>query len=216
MALIQNTHDSHVIGYPGWDNTLAMLSMNLFRPGISKDVRKFCKCCDVCGRSHVWSEQKKGFLRPLPMPDKFNSELAIDFMRSLPAKTVSVPRYMMVGVDRLKRGMAIEEMTAMRAEDCTKVFLKLRFRCHGFPKHITSDRGSNWVGDFWRELCNLTEINQRLLIAFHPQTDGATKRMNQEILAYLGAFITYSQFNWTELLLSAISALNDNHEQNLE
>ena len=55
---------------------------------------------------------------------------------------------MMVVVDRLKGGVAIEEMTSMKAEDCAKVFLKLHVRYHGFPNYITSDRGSNWVGDF--------------------------------------------------------------------
>lgn len=103
------------------------------------------------------------------MPDRFNSELAIDFMTDLPAKTVKDPRYMMVVVDRLKGSVAIEDMTTMKGEECAKVFLKLHFRYHGFPQHITSDRGSNWVGDFWKELCRLTGINQRLSTAFHPQ-----------------------------------------------
>ncbi|KAI0993370.1 hypothetical protein K3495_g14814, partial [Podosphaera aphanis] len=187
-ALIHQTHDSHITGHPGRDSTLAILSRNFFWPGISKSVRRFCRNCDVCGRTHVWRERQKGLLRPLPIPDRFNSELGIDFMTDLPAKSTSDPRYMMVVVDRLKGSVALEEMTSMKAEDCAKVFLKLHVRHHGFPLHITSDRGSNWVGDFWRELCRQTGVKQRLSTAFHPQTDGATERMNQEILAYLRAF----------------------------
>ncbi|KAI0992594.1 hypothetical protein K3495_g15591 [Podosphaera aphanis] len=115
----------------------------------------------------------------------------------------------MVIVDRLKGSVAIEEMHTMKAEDCARVFLKLHFRYHGFPTHITSDRGSNWVGDFWRELCRQTGMKQRLSTAFHPQTDGATERMNQEILAYLRAYVTYTQFDWRELLPCAMLALNN-------
>ena len=208
-ALIQNTHDSYLTGHPGRDSTLAILNRNFFWPGISKAVRQFCRNCDVCGRSHVWRERKKGLLRPLPVPDRYNSELAIDFMTDLPAKTANDPRFMMVVVDRLKGSVAIEEMKSMKAEDCAKIFLKLHFRYHGFPKYLTSDRGSNWVGDFWRELCRLTGIQQRLSTAFHPQTDGATERMNQEILAYLRAFVTYTQFDWKDLLPCAMLALNN-------
>ncbi|KAI0994130.1 hypothetical protein K3495_g14053 [Podosphaera aphanis] len=164
---------------------------------------------DVCGRSHVWREQKKGLLRPLPIPDRFNSEIGIDFMTDLPARTIDDARYMMVVVDRLKKSVALEEMTSMKAEDCAKVFLKLHVRHHGFPVHITSDRGSNWAGDFWTELCRLTGMKQRLSTAFHPQTDGATERMNQEILAYLRSFVTYTQFDWKDLLPCAMLAINN-------
>lgn len=208
-ALIQQTHDSYVTGHPGRDSTLAIISRNFFWPGISKAIRRFCKNCDVCGRSHVWRERKRGLLRPLPIPDRFHSELGIDFMTDLPAKSAEDPRYLMVIVDRLKRSVALEEMTTMKAEDCAKVFPKLHFRHHGLPRFITSDRGSNWVGDFWRELCRLTNVKQRLSTAFHPQTDGATERMNQEILAYLRAFITYTQFDWKDLLPCAMLAINN-------
>ena len=208
-ALIQQTHDSHITGHPGRDSTLSILSRNFFWPGISKAVRQFCRNCDVCGRSHVWRETRKGLLHPLPIPDRFHSELSIDFMTELPAKTKEDPRYMMVVVDRLTGSVEIEAMTTMKAEDCAKVFMKLHVRHHGFPTHITSDRGTNWVGDFWKELCRQTGMTQRLSTAFHPQTDGATERMNQEILAYLRAFITYTQFDWKDLLACAMLAINN-------
>ncbi|KAI0996566.1 hypothetical protein K3495_g11617 [Podosphaera aphanis] len=208
-ALIQQTHDSQVTGHPGRDSTLAILGRNFFWPGISKCVRRFCRNCDVCGRSHVWRESKKGLLRPLPVPDRFNCELGMDFMTDLPAKTSNEPRYLMVVVDRLKGSVALEDMTSMKAEHCASVFLRLHVRHHGFPNYITSDRGSNWVGDFWTELCRLTGVKQRLSTAFHPQTDGATERMNQEVLGYLRAFITYAQFDWKDLLPCAMLAINN-------
>ncbi|KAI0996390.1 hypothetical protein K3495_g11790, partial [Podosphaera aphanis] len=52
-------------------------------------------------------------------------------------------------------------------------------------------------------------MKQRLSTAFHSQTDGATERMNQEILAYLRAYVTYTQFDWKELLPCAMLALNN-------
>ena len=39
--LIQKTHDSHVTGHPGRNNTLAILSRSFFWPGMSVMVRKF-------------------------------------------------------------------------------------------------------------------------------------------------------------------------------
>lgn len=83
-------------------------------------------------------------------------------------------------------------MDSMSAQACAEKFIQCHYRHHGFLSSLTSDRGTNWVGDFWTHLCKLVKIEQRLSTAFHPQTDGSTERMNQEVLAYLRAFISYS------------------------
>lgn len=98
-ALIQKTHDSYITGHPGRDSTYAILSRNYFWPGASLMVRIFCRNCDVCGRSHVWRERKKGLLLPLPIPDCFHSELSIDFMTDLPAQSKNDPRFLMAITD---------------------------------------------------------------------------------------------------------------------
>ena len=88
------------------------------------------------------------------------------------------PRYLMVITDRLSKEITLEAMNSMSAEACAERFLQCFYRFHGFPRAITSDRGSNWVGDFWRRLCERAGIEQRLSTAFHPETDGATERAN--------------------------------------
>ena len=208
-TLIQNTHDSHLTGHPGRDSTLAILSRSFYWPGISKMVRIFCRNCSICGRSHVWRERKRGLLHPLPIPDRFHSELSIDFMTDLPAREKGDPRFLMVIKDRLTKGVTLEAMDTMKAEACAERFVQCHYRFHGFPSAITSDRGSNWVGDFWRHLCKLVDIEQRLSTAFHPETDGSTERANQEVIAYLRAFISYSQYEWKDLLPTAMLALNN-------
>lgn len=208
-ALIQKCHDSHVTGHPGRDSTLTFVSRNFYWPKMSTMVHQFCRNCDVCGRSHVWRTRRQGLLLPLPIPDRFHSELSIDFMTDLPAKNKGDPRYLMVITDRLLKSVTLEAMTSMEAENCAERFLTCHYRFHGFPKAITSDRGSNWVGDFWTALCKGANIEQRLSAAFHPETDGATERMNQEVLAYLRAFISFSQLEWSKMLPSAQLALNN-------
>lgn len=208
-ALIQKAHDSHITGHPGRDSTFAILRRDFHWPGMSQMVRRFCRNCDVCGRSHLWRERRKGLLRPLPVPDRFYSELSIDFMTELPQKTSEDPRYLMVICDRLLKSVTLEAMTTMDADRCAETFVQCHFRFHGFPRFITSDRGSNWTSDFWTRLCELVKIDRRLSTAFHPETDGTTERANQEVQAYLRAFVTYSQYDWPKLLPMAMLALNN-------
>ena len=45
--------------------------------------------------------------------------------------------------------------------------------------------------------------------AFHPQTDGQTKRVNQEVEIYLRAYVDHLQDDWAEWLATAEFALNN-------
>jgi hypothetical protein len=56
------------------------------------------------------------------------------------------------------------------------------------------------VSDVWRYFCKLLNIEQRLSTAYHPQTDGQTERMNQEIEKILRVFVNYAQDDWKDLL----------------
>jgi hypothetical protein len=60
-----------------------------------------------------------------------------------------------------------------------------------------------------KELCNALGIERNLSMAYHPQTDGQTERINQEIETYLQSFINYRQNDWVKWLLMAEFHYND-------
>ena len=68
---------------------------------------------------------------------------------------------------------------------------------------ITSDRGSLFTANFWKELTRELSIDRRLSTAYHPQTDGQTERVNATMEQYLRAYCNYQQDNWAELLTTA-------------
>lgn len=76
-------------------------------------MHKFCRNYNEYGRSQVWRELKMGLVYTLLMPDRSTTELAIDFMTDLLAKSTKSPGYLIVIVDRLKGNVAIEEMYTM-------------------------------------------------------------------------------------------------------
>lgn len=208
-ALIQRAHDSVLAGHPGRNGTMSMMSRRYYWPGMVRMVRRFVKNCDVCGRTKVWRDKKKGLLKPLPIPERFWSELSVDFMTDLPAAKEGDPQYLMVITDRLTKAVTLEAMTTMAAEACAERFVQCFVRFHGVPRALTSDRGSNWTGGFWRRMCELLKIEQRLSTAYHPQTDGATERANQEVQAFLRAYVAAKQLDWPALLPAAQLAINN-------
>ena len=72
-----------------------------------------------------------------------------------------------------------------------------------------SDRGPQFAAELTKELNRMLGIKTKLSKAFHPQTDGQTERINQELEQYLQFFIEHRQKNWPEWLAAAEFAVNN-------
>jgi len=60
-----------------------------------------------------------------------------------------------------------------------------------------------------KELNNLLGIQMKLSMAYHPQTDGQTERINQELEQYLRVFIDHRQEQWPDWLGTAEFTYNN-------
>ena len=204
--LVSEMHNSPLTGHPGRTVTYNILSRNYFWPGMSNTIRTFLKNCDVCGRTKSWRELKQGFLKPLPLPEQIWKEISMDFIVGLPESNGCTN--LMVVTDRLSKGTILIPLKDIDAESTADAFIERVVAYHFLPNAIVSDRGSQFVGDFWATLCKKLRISRRLSTAFHPQTDGSTERMNSVVEAYLRAFVNWDQSNWASLCPAAQIAIN--------
>ena len=62
------------------------------------------------------------------------------------------------------------------------------------------DRGPQFAAMAFGELLKLLGIKSNLTTAYHPQTDGATERVNQEIEAYLSIYCSTHPTEWKNSL----------------
>ena len=77
------------------------------------------------------------------------------------------------------------------AEQLADLYAWNIFRLHGLPKTVVSDRGTQFIIQFWKGLCKILKIEALLLTPYHPETDGQTERMNAILEQYLRAYINY-------------------------
>src|SRR5579863_8277355 len=68
------------------------------------------------------------------------------------------------------------------------------------PKKIILDRDPRFIAHFSKELCRILGIKQNLSTAFHPQTDGQSKRTNQSLEQYLRIVCSQDQKEWSKWL----------------
>jgi len=78
------------------------------------------------------------------------------------------------------------------AEGLTRLFRDNVWKLHGLPG-IILDRGPQFVVGLMRELNRMLGIKSKLSMAFYPQTNGQTERVNQELEQYLRMFIDHRQ-----------------------
>jgi len=80
---------------------------------------------------------------------------------------------------------------------------------HRLPESIISDKGVQFAVGMIKELNNLLGIQTKLSMAYHPQTDGQTEKMNQKLEQYLRVFINHRQEQWPDWLGIAEFAYNN-------
>jgi len=59
------------------------------------------------------------------------------------------------------------------------------------------------------EFTKILGTKRKLSMAYHPQTDGQTERINQEIGMFLQHYVNYQQDNWTDWLATVEFSYND-------
>jgi len=123
----------------------------------------------------------------------------MDFIKKLPS--FSGFDIILVIVDRLtKQAIFIPVHDTITSADLARLFVLHVFSKHGIPSHVTSNRGSEFVSNFFQSLGTALDMRLYFTSGYHPEGDGQTECMNQTLEQYLRVYCNYQQDNWSELL----------------
>ena len=170
---------------------------------MGKYVDRYNMCQRYKNQSKVPAEK----LMPNAIPEKPWNHISADFITKLPlAQGYDAILVVCNHFSKIVYFIATTEKTL--AEGLAKLFQDHVWKLHGLPESIISDRGVQFVTGMMRELNNLLGIQTKLLTAYHPQTDGQTERINQDLEQYLRVFINHRQEQWPDWLGIAEFAYN--------
>jgi len=190
--VIRLQYDMPIGGYGGQWKMTELVTRNFWWPGVSKEVKQYMEGCDVCQRNKNCMQALAGKLMPNSISEKLWSHISANFITKLPlAQGYDL---ILVVVDKLtKMAYFIPTTKKTTAGGLVRLFRDNVWKLHGLPESIISDRGLQFAAGVMRELNTMLGINSKLSTAFHPQTDGQTERMNQELEQYLQMFIDHCQ-----------------------
>jgi len=192
-------HDSKIAGHAGRWKTLELVSRNYWWPQMSRYIGHYVSTCDMCLRTKASRQPPVGELHPLPIPDAPWDTISVDFIVELPESEGKDA--IMVVVDSVtKRSHFVDTVTTLSAAGTARLYVQNVWKHHGLPKRAISDRGPQFVAEFMKELYRLLGVKLAATTAYHPQGDGQTERVNQELEQYLRLFINQRQDDWVGLL----------------
>jgi len=175
---------------------------------MSRYISQYCKLCDLCLRMKAQRHKPFSELHPLAIPEARWDVVSVDFIVELPDSHGF--NATMVVVDSVsKRSHFIPTHTMITALGSARLYLQNVWKLHGLPNSMLSDRGPQFMAEFMHKLYHLLGITISSSTAYHPQSDGQTECVNQELEQYIRIFISERQNDWDTLLLLGKFAYNN-------
>ena len=191
-------HDTKATGHPGQWKTYELVSQNYWWPGMSTFVKNYIEGCATCQETKKLPKTTVP-LQPNEIPANVWQITTMDFIVDLPLSQGFDS--LLVVVDRFSKATIIIPChKTITAEQTADLYLEHVWKRTGLPQKIISDRGPQFAAKVIQELWKHLGVKSALSTAYHPQTDGETERVNQELEQYLRIFCNFQQDNWSQLI----------------
>ena len=117
-------------------------------------VKSYVRSCEICARSKHSNQKPAGLLLPLPIPQRPWSSISMDFIVKLPLSEAADS--VLVIVDRFTKMAHFVPCTeSCSSHDLAFLVFSNVFKLQGLPDDIVSDRGPQFVAQFWKTLLSL-------------------------------------------------------------
>nr|ABA95022.1 retrotransposon protein, putative, Ty3-gypsy subclass [Oryza sativa Japonica Group] len=215
-AILKEAHDTLYSIHPGSTKMYQDLKERFWWASMKREIAEYVAVCDVCQRVKAEHQKPAGLLQPLKIPEWKWEEIGMDFITGLP-RTSSGHDSIWVIVDRLtKVAHFIPVKTTYSGSRLAELYMARIVCLHGVPKKIVSDRGSQFTSNFWKKLQEEMGSKLNFSIAYHPQTDGQTERVNQILEDMLRACALDFGGSWDKNLPYAEFSYNNSYQASLQ
>ena len=114
--------------------------------------------------------------------------MSVDFIVQLP-ESGGYDAIIVVVDSVSKRAHFMEMDTTITAAGTANLYLQHVWKHHGLPCKVISDQGAQFIVKFIKDLYQLLGIKIKASTAYHPQTDGQTEWVNQELEQFIWLFV---------------------------
>ncbi|KAL0537454.1 hypothetical protein IC582_026432 [Cucumis melo] len=210
--LLSEAYSSPFSMHPGSTKMYQDLKRVYWWRNMKREVAEFVSRCLVCQQVKAPRQKPAGLLQPLSIPEWKWENVSMDFITGLP-RTLRGFTVIWVVVDRLtKSAHFVPGKSTYTASKWAQLYMSEIVRLHGVPVSIVSDRDARFTSKFWKGLQTAMGTRLDFSTAFHPQTDGQTKRLNQVLEDMLRACALEFPGSWDSHLHLMEFAYNNSYQ----
>ncbi|XP_078241957.1 uncharacterized protein LOC144586866 [Pogona vitticeps] len=203
--ILQRGHSDMFAAHLGVNKTQQRITQNFYWPDIGKQIREFCKQCDVCQRQGNSRDRTKAKLCPLPVIDTPFKCIGVDIVGPLPKATKRGNRFILTIVDHATRYPEAIPLTNIETNTVADALVGYMSRM-GFASEIITDLGASFTSKLMKRLWQICGIKHKETTAYHPESNGLTEKFNGTLMRMIRAYLAENPNNWDQKLQSLLFA----------
>jgi hypothetical protein len=192
------------MGHPGQFQTLELVRRDYWWPGMMVFIKNFVAGCALCQQMKVNTHPTTPPITPIKsLGTRPFSLVMTDFITDLLENDGSDALMVVVDHGSTKGAIFIACNKTVTTAGAAQLYFEKVYSRFGLPDKMISDRDPHFTSNLFQELGKLLGIKLAMSTAYHPQTDGETECVNQEVEIYLRMFCSNQPETWKKLLPTA-------------
>ena len=172
-SVLQELHNGPFAGHLGYFKTLCKVRARFYWPGLTKDVRRWCRECRQCASRKSNGQTPRAPLLTSQVGQPME-RVALDILGPLPL-TERRNKYIVVIGDYYTKWIEAFAIPNQEAKTVAKIFFD-EFVCRfGAPTYLHTDQGRNFESTLFKELCLLLGIKKTRTTPFTPSRTDSSK-----------------------------------------
>ncbi|GJU32027.1 putative reverse transcriptase domain-containing protein [Tanacetum coccineum] len=185
-------------------------------PNMKAIIAEYVGKCLTCSRVKAECQKPSGLLIQPEIPTWKWERITMDFITKLP-KTSNRHDTIWVIIDRLtKSAHFIPTRETHSMETLTRLYIKEIVSRHEVLISIISDRDSHFTSRFWQSIQSALGTQLDMSTAYHPQTDGQSKRTIQTLEDMLRACVIDFRKGWERQLPLVEFSYNNSYHASIK
>ena len=164
---------------------------------MKKDVHEWVSSCEECCQKKS-PHQKHIHSLTTWKPSHPFWQVALDIMGPLPESSGN--KYILLIGDQFTKWYEAIPMSNQEASTVAKAFVNVWVSRIGCPANLHRVKGTNFMSNFFKNMCRELGINRTSTTAYHPQVNAMIERTNRTIEESLAKYMGEHHNTWSDYL----------------
>ena len=212
--VVEMAHEGIMSGHQGITKTRDRVLSQFWYPGITAEVVRFCKSCDICQRTVAKGRVTRVPLGQMPIIETPFERVAVDLIGEIKPKTDRGHRWILTVIDYATRYPEAVALKDISTETVAEALVEIYSRV-GIPKEVLSDQGTQFVSNIMKEVSRLISVRQLITSPYHPICNGLVEKFNGTLKAMLKKVSSEKPRDWDRYIAPLLFAYRGVKQESL-